>query len=496
MAATYAQAAFVANTEKAGIPAVELGFSDQEAQYKQIGLTFGEPNIRWVTVPRTGLGSERVLQYWDAMIAALTDPLTDKEKETGMYFPPPDPRIAFNGTLRDAQAFFQRVMPVSVCKNCPIALWTDGLPIVIPTEERVARMCTGTSHSPEEYIAYEQAGTVRFSSSGLRMEVEAGDPVYILPMMWGTTIEKVAVNCVMAGCEPSALPIILAAFSTNSAFVTTNCPAAYYLQLSGPIVKEVGLNVKDPYQVGIPANMSIGRAYNMVFYNIGGATQGSANTNLGNPTNRTGVAIGEDLDSLPPGWEPDNVMAGAEPNESVVRIYANVFSSGGWVTSNFSPQAFKDMNQGKGPIARYLGVEGMPGAYNILEYLIPSLVGAQGPQGGMDACILSPDIAMSLYNYGFDSKAAVNNWLADELYMSAGLYRQYGWYDFSTGGGTRAIRGVDNPEGYTYGNAPDDFLINIYSRGFRNIIVSNSVGEPCIMFYGGSNSVRMIDPWR
>jgi len=490
MAATYAQAAYVANCEANGIPGVELGFSDQQSQYNQVGLSMGEPNIRWVTVPRVGMGRERVEAFWDLMIKALTDPLTDKERETGLYVPPPDPRVCFTGTLLDAQEFYQKTTPVSVCKNCPISQWTDGLPIIIPTEEKVQEMLTGTSHSPQQYIARTADGTVSLSSSGIRMTVKAGDPVFFLPSLWGATVEKIAINCVMSGCKPNAMPILLAAFESGPAFVTTNCPAAYYLSISGPIVKEVGLNVKDPYAVGIPANMAIGRAYDMIFYNIGGATQGSANTNLGNPTNRTGVAIGEDTDSLPPGWELDNVVAGRKATESIVRVYANVFSSGGWVVSNFSPQAFQDLNQGKGPIARYLGVEGKPGKYNILEFLVPQIIGAQAAQSGMRGWVLSPDIAMSLYDYGFTTKAAINTWLNNNILLPVSEYKKFGWFDFNTSGGTATVPGTS----ISYNSAPDTFLLHVTSSA--NVIVSNSVGGACIVFFGSSNSPHTIDPWK
>jgi len=490
MAATYAQAAYVAACEINGIPSVEILFSDQLSQYNQVGLSMGEPQIRSVIGPRVGQGPERVAQIWDQIIAALTDPLTDKEKETGLYVPPPDPRICFTGTLLDAQEFFQKTAPSAACKNCPLAQWTDGLPVIIPTEARVKEMLTGTSHPAEQYIAYATTGTTTYSSSGITVSVTAGDPMRYLPSLWGTTIEKVAVNCVMSGCEPSAMPILLAAFSTGSAFVTTNCPAAYYLQISGPIVKEVGLNVKDPYQVGVPSNMAIGRAYDMIFYNIGGALQGSANTNLGNPTNRTGVAIGEDADSLPPGWNPDNVEANRTPSQSIVKVYANVFSSGGWVVSNWAPQAFTDLNQGKGPIARYLGVEGKPGKYNILDFLVPQFIGAQAAQSGMAGWILSPDIAQSLYDYGFKKKSDIGAYLNNVVTVTNGEYKKFGWWDFNTNGGTSSISGT----GLTYNTAPDSYLLHRMTSA--SIIVSNSVSQGVMIFYGSSASTKDIDPWR
>ena len=135
----------------------------------------------------------------------LTDPLTAKEKETGLYTPPPDPRICFTGTLDDAQAFFQKTSPINSCKNCPMAQWTDGLPITIPTEEAVKSMLTGTSHKAEEFIPYTASANISMSTSGIRISVKAGDRMMFMPMMYGATVEKIAVNAVMAGCKSKLL---------------------------------------------------------------------------------------------------------------------------------------------------------------------------------------------------------------------------------------------------------------------------------------------------
>ena len=69
-----------------------------------------------------------------------------------MYTPPPNPRIVFTGTLDDAQSFYQKTSPMNSCENCPIATMTDGLPIIIPTEDAVKAMEAGTSHSPNEMM--------------------------------------------------------------------------------------------------------------------------------------------------------------------------------------------------------------------------------------------------------------------------------------------------------------------------------------------------------
>ena len=62
------------------------------------------------------------------------------------------PRILFTGTLLDAQEFYQQTTIVPAASNSPIAKYTDGLPIVIPTEEAVREVLTGTTHQPDELI--------------------------------------------------------------------------------------------------------------------------------------------------------------------------------------------------------------------------------------------------------------------------------------------------------------------------------------------------------
>ena len=79
----------------------------------------------------------------------MTRPLTEKEKEGGMWIPP-QPRVLFEGTLDEAEVFYQQTRYVRQPVNAPMAVYTDGFPIVVPTEERVKEMLTGTSHRPDE----------------------------------------------------------------------------------------------------------------------------------------------------------------------------------------------------------------------------------------------------------------------------------------------------------------------------------------------------------
>jgi hypothetical protein len=475
-----------------------LGFSDQEAQAHQIALNFGCPNIRYIVTPRVGQGAERVAQFYDKVIPSLTDALTAKEKETGLYTPPPDPRICFTGTLDDAQAFFQKTSPINACKNCPIAQWTDGLPVVIPTEDAVKNMLTGTSHKAEEFISYTASANISLSTTGIRIAVKAGDRMMFMPMNWGATVEKIAVNAVMAGCKPNYMPVVLASASQGSNFMTTNTPIGYLLYVAGPITKELAMNTRQPFQVGNTPEATIGRAYELIMQNIGNSAQGSSNTNLGHPSNRTGMCFAEDADSLPGTWQGVNELAtytdstGARKNYTKNDNLIFVGNVRSVINMNFSSQSFQNLNKGVGDLARALGVEGKPGNYNIIPYLLPGLIGQTGT-GGLPTFIMSPGIAKSLYDAGFKSKAEVSTWTSANDWMTLGDYKRMGWFDYATSGGNSRITTSDN-KSVMMKDAPDSTPWDV---GGLSIIVTNAGGDDCIMgFANMGGGARAIDPWR
>ncbi|MGC2200131.1 MAG: conjugal transfer protein TraF [Stellaceae bacterium] len=124
--------------------------------------------------------------------------------------------------------------------------WSDGLPLVPPTEERVLRMLDGTSRDPQEVI-------------GL-----------IPPALDPATVEKIAINAVMAGCKPEYLPVVLAAvgavldegFAMHGVLATTMFVGPVVV-VNGPIRRRIGMNARgNVLGQGNRANAAIGRAYN------------------------------------------------------------------------------------------------------------------------------------------------------------------------------------------------------------------------------------------
>src|SRR5262249_54687108 len=149
------------------------------------------------------------------------------------------------GTLAEVQTYFDEHH------------WTDGLPIVPPTEDAVAAMLKGTHHGKDEIVTRA-----------------------MVPEGWPVTVEKVAINGVMAGAPPSAMPVLLAAVeafgSGHFASSVRSTNSFSFMQIvNGPIAREIGMNA-GTYALGPGnrANASIGRALRLFIYNLGGGENG------------------------------------------------------------------------------------------------------------------------------------------------------------------------------------------------------------------------------
>ena len=182
--------------------------------------------------------------------------------------------------------------------------WSDGLPVVPPTEERVLRMLAGTTRSPSELVGV------------------------IPPDNAPCTVEKVAINAVMAGCKPEYLPVVLAAveaacrdeFCMHGVLATTYF-AAPIIIVNGPIRERIGMN--DSHNVlgqGNRANSTIGRALQLVIRNVGGGRPGGVDrATLGQP-GKLGFCFAErEQDSY---WESLAVERGFAADESTVTLFA------------------------------------------------------------------------------------------------------------------------------------------------------------------------------
>jgi hypothetical protein len=182
--------------------------------------------------------------------------------------------------------------------------WSDGLPVVPPTEDRVQRMLEGTSRDPGEIVCV------------------------MAPDLVECTVEKVAINAVMAGCRPEYLPVVLAGceavstdlFNIHGVAATTQF-AGPVLIVNGPIRLQLqmnsGINALGP---GNRPNATIGRAVNLVVRNLGGARPGGVDrSTLGSPA-KWSLCFAEDEEGSP--WEPLSIERGMAEGVSAVSAFA------------------------------------------------------------------------------------------------------------------------------------------------------------------------------
>ena len=182
--------------------------------------------------------------------------------------------------------------------------WSDGLPLIEPTVTRVAKMLAGTARGPSEVVAT------------------------VPPNLVECTVEKVAINAVMAGCKPEYLPIVLAAveavctdtFNMHGLLATT-MPVGPVLVVNGPIAERIGMNTGiNALGQGNRANSTIGRAVQLVIRNIGGGLPGGVDrAALGQP-GKVGFCFAENEADSP--WAPLSTDFGFEPGTDTVMVFA------------------------------------------------------------------------------------------------------------------------------------------------------------------------------
>ncbi len=181
--------------------------------------------------------------------------------------------------------------------------WSDGLPVVPPTEARVLRMLEGTSRAPDDIVSI------------------------VPPDLVECTVEKVAVNAVMAGCRPDYLPVVLAAvegactdeFNMHGLLATT-MPVGPILIVNGPIRHEIGMNSGfNLLGQGNRANNTIGRALQLVIRNVGGGKPGGVDRATQGSPSKIGLCFAEDEEGSP--WESFAQSRGFDPDVSTVTLF-------------------------------------------------------------------------------------------------------------------------------------------------------------------------------
>ena len=197
---------------------------------------------------------------------------------------------------------------------------TDGLPVVPPTAARVAAAVATSGRRPDDLVAE-------------------------MPPRFGrATVQKIAINAVMAGCRPEYFPVVLAAvdaicderFCLLGVSGTTDAVTPLVI-VNGPIRKTLDINSgAGVFGPGWRANATIGRAVRLCWVNIGGAQPGVISMSTFGGPSRYSYCIGENEEASP--WEPLHVEHGFDATDSTVAALAAE-----------SPQVVADTRSRSGP---------------------------------------------------------------------------------------------------------------------------------------------------
>ena len=289
---------------KYGVPTVCLHTSMFTTVTKSVVRMNGAPRMRQVYLPHPVMGKTpaEIRGYvfgaspvsgkpvMQEVVEGLTQALNDDDRR-GLTFARNTPRLC---EAASEEALNQQFLDNN---------WTDKLPVVLPTLERVAAMLKHTSRKPDEVVGHHAATHFREE--------------------WECTVEQVAVNAVMAGARPEYLPVILAIAATGaSARGSSTSSMASMVVVNGPIRKEINMNAGTgamaPYN---QANATIGRAYGLLSQNLqGGSLPGDTYMgSMGNALAYASPTFAENEERSP--WEPLHVQHGFKFEQSVVSVF-------------------------------------------------------------------------------------------------------------------------------------------------------------------------------
>lgn len=427
-----------------GVPTIAVHTHVFHRVAKSTARLRGIPNLRQAFVPQPVVGrtpaelrayiegddaiSHR--RFMEEVIEGLTRPLDDADL-SGATFERTTPRLVPPDTRENLEKLFLDNR------------WTDFMPIVLPTQERVAAMLRGTSQPPDKVVGRMRAGNFRES--------------------WEYTVEKVAVNAVMAGARPEYFPAILAlAASNQTSRQGSTTSQTCFSVVNGPIRNELGMNAgigaMGPYN---HANTAIGRAYSLLSQNgQGGSVPGETYMGaLGNPLAYS-LCFPENEERSP--WVPLHVQKGFKPTDSTV----SVFVGNRGIQEGFGP---RDTWEAK--FRRCLAATSH----------IPPCV------------IVDPIVARLFAARGINSKDDLINWCARNARVTARDYWDDQW--IQTLVRPRAVAGVE-PYATRLKAAPDD-IIEMYDASQINaVVVGGETQGAWKIFSAHYVTTVSVDAWR
>ena len=286
--------------------------------------------------------------------------------------------------------------------------WSDGLPIVPPTPLRVAAMITATGLDAQHVVAE-------------------------IPPNWGSaTVEKLAINSVMAGCLPAHFPVVIAAVEAMSdpafnlyAIQATTHPCAPLIVVNGPIRSALGINSSSgAYGPCWRPNAVIGRAVRLALLNIGGAHPGSGDMSTQGAPSKFSYCVAENEERNP--WQPLQVERGYRAEQNTVTVFA------GEPPHNINDHTGSSAEEILTIIAGAMAVTGANNAYT----------------GGETLLALGPEHADTIAGDGF-SKRDIGNWLGERAVIPLERYTQRTLIERFGQAPTRPVPMVATPEDLT-----------------------------------------------
>jgi len=397
--------------------------------------------------PVIGLPDEALYDYVEGedpetgkiVIQEIVDALTRPVSETQLKVESPESVIAeAPALLKDTEDNLQRIF---YAKG-----WTEGLPVILPTEERVNAMLAGTSHPADEVV-------------GEAFQMDTRELVKY-------TVQNIAVIAVMAGARPEHFPVILAIAATRqTALMPSTTAFGAVLMVNGPIRNEIGMNCGiGAFSAINQANSVIGRAWLLMShcwgYNRPLRTLWSSQGN--NLTDNSMCCAENEERSV---WAPFHVQKGFKAEESVVSIFR------GWTLFN-SPGTAANRTLGE-ELKIQMGA--MPGSAATL--------------------IMDPLVARNLKeNEGFETKEDYCRWLSQNIKMPAGRFWGADHIDMLIA--SQAYQGIEPYASWK--KLPDDALIApFHDPGQISIIVVGGETSPLwkVADYRYTISAP-IDTWR
>lgn len=281
--------------EYLGIPSVMIAAPGFDEQAVVTALNNGVPALRVAVYPGAfathtteQLKDNTREVLWPQIQQALTTPISTEELEANKQLDAGDLRaVIYNATISDVNDFFQEMS------------WSDGLPIIPPTVERV-----------NEFL--------RFTDYSWDTEVAILSPSYRKTLVW-----HVAVNGVMAGCKPEYMPLLIAltkAMGDPSYRRTLGSTHAWipYCWLNGPVARQLGFDYGQG-QINERANIAIGRFLNLALMNLSGlyVKQDRMGT-FGYPV--SWCLTEDETACVRVGWQPYHVRKGFSMNDNTVTV--------------------------------------------------------------------------------------------------------------------------------------------------------------------------------